>query len=461
MITLKGPAMRETLILAAGGGSKMFPFDRIGSKTMRPVGNKPVLVRLVDTIRSFTEDPVHIVTLEEYGGTIAAAFEDYRSVFIHPVQKTGGSAETLLEGLAHIKGDTFLALHGDTVIDGESLAALWNAEAPSVLIYPVRGRPSDWICCVPEKGRLGAVGAHHRGNVMTHQMAGFALPRTFQKALIRTPDYFPGMKAGEGAPRERYLEAALSLYLAKNPVAALEGKGLFFDIDKPWHLPEASYALVQRECAELGAHELGEGSSIDGAADVRGFVKLGRNSRIGRGVSIRGNLVAGDNTVIDNGAIIAGHALIGSNTRISDYAKIHGGSSIGNDCVVDHCAEFLGGILMDRVYLSHYGEIYGAVGNCVDFGAGTVCGTLRFDDDVPEIRINGRRERPDHFGCGSFVGDYSRTGVGTMLMPGCRIGAYCMAGPGLIVNGDYAHNSITLLVQQSEQKTWGPERYGW
>jgi bifunctional UDP-N-acetylglucosamine pyrophosphorylase/glucosamine-1-phosphate N-acetyltransferase len=116
---------------------------------------------------------------------------------------------------------------------------------------------------------------------------------------------------------------------------------------------------------------------------------------------------------------------------------------------------------MDKVYLIHYGEIYGAVGNCVDFGAATVCGTLRFDDDVPDIRINGRRERPGGFGCCSFVGDYSRTGVGAMLMPGCRIGAYSVIGPGLIAQGDYPHNTITRLVQQTEQKPWGPERYGW
>jgi bifunctional UDP-N-acetylglucosamine pyrophosphorylase/glucosamine-1-phosphate N-acetyltransferase len=453
--------MREIIILAAGRGSRMFPFDKVGSKTMRPAGNRPVLVRLVDTLRGFTEDPVHIVTLEEYGGAVSAAFADHRAVFIHRIQKTDGSADTLLEGLSHVESETFLVLHGDTVVDGESLCMLWSGGAPSVLVYPAQGRSSDWICCIPEGGRIGAIGAHHRGDAMTHQMAGFVFPRDFRKTLLCTPEYFPGMKAGEGAPRERYLEAALSLYLEKNHVAALSGGGLFFDIDKPWHLPEANRALAERECAGLVASELGEGSSIDAAADIRGFVRLGRNSRIGRGVSIRGNLVAGDNTVIDNGAIIAGNALLGNNTRVTDYAKIHGGSSIGNGCVVDHCAEFLGGVLMDRVYLSHYGEIYGAVGNCVDFGAGTVCGTLRFDDDVPDMRINGRRERPAHFGCGSFVGDYSRTGVGAMLMPGCRIGAYCAVGPGVIAQGDYAHNTITRLAQQLEQKHWGPERYGW
>jgi bifunctional UDP-N-acetylglucosamine pyrophosphorylase/glucosamine-1-phosphate N-acetyltransferase len=294
---------------------------------------------------------------------------------------------------------------------------------------------------------------------MTHEMAGFVLPRDFEKTLTRTPDYFPGMKAGEGAPRERYLEAALSRYLAKNNVAAIEGRGLFFDVDKPWHLLEANYALVEESCGKLTANELGEGSSVEG--DVQGFVRLGKNSHIGKGVSVRGSLIVGDNTIIENGAIIAGNVMIGSNTRISDYAKIHGGSSIGDDCVADHCAEFLGGILMDKVYLSHYGEIFGAVGNCVDFGAGTVCGTLRFDDDVPDIRINGRRERPGSFGCCSLVGDYSRTGVGAMLMPGCRIGAYCVIGPGLIARGDYPHTTLTQVVQQTEQRSWGPERYGW
>ena len=39
--------------------------------------------------------------------------------------------------------------------------------------------------------------------------------------------------------------------------------------------------------------------------------------------------------------------------------------------MVAHCAEF-GGVLMERVYLYHYMEIYGVVGRCTDIGAATV-----------------------------------------------------------------------------------------
>jgi bifunctional UDP-N-acetylglucosamine pyrophosphorylase/glucosamine-1-phosphate N-acetyltransferase len=451
--------MREVIILAAGRGSKFFPFDKVGSKTMRPVGCKPLLAHLVDSIRTFCEATVHLVTLEEYQGTIASYFEDHKNVIVHTIKESGGSAETLLEGWSHTSADSLMVLHGDTIIDKESLRRLWEAEAPSVLVFPVRGRASDWICCSIETGCIKAIGAHHRGKEMTHQMAGFVVPRSFEKNLFNTPEYFPGMKVGQGAPHERYVEAALSRYLRKNRITAIEAL-CYFDIDKPWQLLEANQDWVNRECGALSSHVLGEGSSIDSSADIRGFVTLGKNSRIGRNVCIAGNIIAGDNTLIDNGAIISGAAIIGNNTLITNYAKVHGGS-IGNDCILDHGTEFLGGTIMDKVYFCHYGEFFGAAGSNAEFGAGTVCGTLRFDDGAPELRVKGRRELAGDFSNASFVGDYSRTGVGVMMMPGCRVGAYCVVGPGVVVQGDYAHNTLTRLVQQLEVKEWGPERYGW
>jgi bifunctional UDP-N-acetylglucosamine pyrophosphorylase/glucosamine-1-phosphate N-acetyltransferase len=473
-------AMREIIILAAGRGTKMFPFDRVGSKTMRPLAGKPILARLVDTLRTVAPPPIriHIVTLDEYFGTIAGYFEEYAALSVHGVKESGGSAETLFEGFRRAAGpaagggfaapESFMVLHGDTVIDEASLGRLWEAKEPAVLVFPVRGRPGDWICCSLDRGRVGAVGAHHRGREMTHQMAGFVLPRNFEKALIAAPDYFPGMKAGEGAPREKYLEAALARWLGKNAVAAVEAAGgtalsgpYFFDIDKPWQLLEANCFCVERACAALHSHEPGEGSSVDPGADIRGFIRLGKNSRIGKGVRVEGNLIAGDDTVIDNGAVIGPSVVVGNETLITNYAMVHGGSALGSGCRLGHCAEFLGGILMDKVYLSHYGEFYGAAGNCVDFGAGTVSGTLRFDDGAPELRVKGRREQPGDFACASLVGDYSRTGVGVMLMPGCRIGSYCAVGPGVAVRGDYDHKTLTQLVQQLEVKEWGPEQYGW
>jgi acetyltransferase-like isoleucine patch superfamily enzyme len=116
---------------------------------------------------------------------------------------------------------------------------------------------------------------------------------------------------------------------------------------------------------------------------------------------------------------------------------------------------------MDGSYLWHYCEISGVVGCSVDIGAATVCGTLRFDDSPVEHRIGGRRERPAGGANGTYYGDHSRTGVNVITMPGTKIGAYSCVGAGIVVYEDVPSRTLRLLKQETVDRPWGPERYGW
>lgn len=453
--------MREVIILAAGAGSKLFPFDAVGSKTMRPAANMPLIAWNIRALREVTAARVHIVTQKRYFGAIAGYFEAWEGVHVHICAPGLGSADTLYEGMRLAQGDTFLILNGDTVVDPDTLRAFYAQEAPAALLYPVRTRASDWICARAENGALAAVGAHHRGEQMTHQIAALVMPRAFERALLCTPEYFPDMKVGEGAPCERYVEAALARFLESGAVRAVEGTGVYCDVDKPWHLLEANRALVALRCGALTDSSAGTGSAISDSADIRGHVLLGKNAYIGKNVRVDGNLIVGDDTVIDNGAVFMGDAVVGSRARVRNYCQIYDGCTIGDDCIVDHAAEFLGGMLMNRTYLYHYGEIYGAVGASVDIGAGTVCGTLRFDDGETTHRIGGRRERAGAFANAVYIGDYCRTGVGTVFLPGAKVGAYSVLAPGAVIGGDIPANSCVELKQELKITAWGPERYGW
>jgi bifunctional UDP-N-acetylglucosamine pyrophosphorylase/glucosamine-1-phosphate N-acetyltransferase len=119
------------------------------------------------------------------------------------------------------------------------------------------------------------------------------------------------------------------------------------------------------------------------------------------------------------------------------------------------------GTMLDGSYLYHYCEISGLVGLSVDIGAATVCGTLRFDDGPAEHRVRGRRERPLIEANATYYGDYSRTGVNVITMPGAKIGAYACVGAGIVVYEDVPERTLTLLKQETVQRPWGPERYGW
>ncbi|MFH1740085.1 MAG: nucleotidyl transferase, partial [bacterium] len=107
------------------------------------------------------------------------------------------------------------------------------------------------------------------------------------------------------------------------------------------------------------------------------------------------------------------------------------------------------------------GEYWGVIGRSSDLGAATVCGTLRFDDQETVHRVRGRRETPRIGANASYLGDYVRTGVNAILMPGVKVGPYSLIGAGVILQEDVPNNSLIYVKQELCRKEWGPERYGW
>jgi len=452
---------KDVVVLAAGIGSKMFPYNLVRSKTMIKIANIPVIAYNVNTLTKFCNANIYIVTLERFSHSISSYFEKYENVKIIEIKESKGSSDSLLQCLGEINSDSFLVLYGDTIIHEGDLLELYKKEGPSALVYKLREKSRNWIGAAISEGKISLIGAHYRGNEITHQFAGFNFDKSIIRYVEKTPDFFPDLKVGVAPPEERYLEAALSVYLKDNNIEAIEGRGFFFDIDKPWHMLEANYYIVNELTGKLTENKLGKNSVISPNAKIKGFVQLGENSYIGDNVLIEGNLIVGDNTIIDNGAIFTGCAAVGNNTSIKNYCKIHGNSSIGDYCIIDHTSEFLGGIIMDSVYLYHYGEFFGAIGTNTDIGAATVCGTLRFDDGETTHSVKGRKEIPLNFSNAVYLGDYCRTGVNAIIMPGCKVGSYSVVGPGVVLNGDVDHNTLVYVKQELVKGKWGPERYGW
>jgi bifunctional UDP-N-acetylglucosamine pyrophosphorylase/glucosamine-1-phosphate N-acetyltransferase len=167
-----------------------------------------------------------------------------------------------------------------------------------------------------------------------------------------------------------------------------------------------------------------------------------------------------DGAQVLNGAIIDGPAIVGAGTVVRDYCLLGGHTTVGARGVFGHGAEFEG-VALDTVYCYHYCEIWGVVGEAVDFGAATVCGNLRFDDGQTRWRVKGRVETPLHAANAAYFGDYSRTGVNAIIMPGRRIGVYSVVGAGVVAYEDVADRQMVTLKQELSTRPWGPERYGW
>ena len=100
------------------------------------------------------------------------------------------------------------------------------------------------------------------------------------------------------------------------------------------------------------------------------------------------------------------------------------GSSIGSNCRV--AGEVQESILQGYANKCHDGFLgHSYLGEWVNFGAGTQTSDLRNDYDEIKVRLDGEVVNTGCIKLGSFVGDYTRTGVGTLLNVGTIVGPFC------------------------------------
>lgn len=453
--------MPTALILAAGSGSRMWPYADVRNKAALPVSGRPLITHTAHALRACGVEDVAVLA-GRFANQLKAALLGFEGVRVVETPETAGTADTLLSARA-LAGEDFIVLYGDVLYSENDLERFIRESAgmkTAALVAPLGPESAGaHICCGVRDGSVTEILGHPRGGC-EYRFAGFKFTPEIFSYLERCPDFFPSVQVGMMPPRERFIEAALAEYLKDCRVGAVVCGDSAVDMDKPWHVLAANAVSNARICGALKENSLGENAQIDKTAVINGFVRLGKNSRIGPNVIIEGNCVIGDDTVVTNGAILRGGNVIGNRCFIGNCCFISENSTVGDGCVVNHCAE-LDGVIFENVYLYHYMEIYGVIGSNTDIGAATVCGSLRFDDGECSIDVKGRKERPTGYSCATFIGDFCRTGVNVTIMPGKRIGPYSVIGAATLLNEDVPNNTLIYPKQELVRKSWGSERYGW
>ncbi len=453
--------MATAIILAAGEGSKIWPYATIRPKPLIPVSNKPIISFLVDQLRSVGVDRIRIAAGEHYQ-QYANYFRHQPFVELIRVMKTSGTAETLDKAWEGVDEKWLTVLYGDCMMHEDDLSRLVACDQTAALINPHRETSRNYIGCSVDNGMISDITGHSREDT-THHFLGFKLPAGFKQYLSTVSNLFRNVEVGMMVPDECFLEAALVDYQNdRNSIEGIIAKSPAFDIDKPWHILDANTYTNSQICDSIEDNVLEEGASIDPTAYISGNVRLGKNSGIGKNVIIEGNIWVGDNSEIKHGAILKGNNVIGNNCEISYFCFIERNSTVGDCSKVLHGAE-LSGMVFKGVYLYHYMEIAGIVGENTDLGAGTVCGSLRFDDGLAWHKVKGKREyvTPQYLANACYIGDYARTGINAMLLPGVKTGAKSLVGPGVILENDLDENKIILTKQETIVKDWDYNRYGW
>ena len=114
---------------------------------------------------------------------------------------------------------------------------------------------------------------------------------------------------------------------------------------------------------------------------------------------------------------------IGENTTIKSNSKISN-SVIGPYCKIG--GEVSGTIFQGYANKSHYGFLGDSfVGEWVNLGAGTTNSNLKNNYKNVSVIINNQLINSNKLFLGSFIGDHTKTAIGTILNTGTNIGIGC------------------------------------
>jgi NDP-sugar pyrophosphorylase family protein len=466
--------IKSAIIIAAGLGTKIWPYNITRQKCAIPIGNIPIISYIIRDLINCGIDEIFIV-VNHFSEQIRHLINEEVINIVEQKNPIGTS-----DAIKHVIdkyeiNKNFLIVYGDICCAKENFEEIirnFEKEQADVLCIVKKLKnnedPQNWICAKvdPYEYKIHKIVGHPRKDV-THRLGGiFACNNRIIKYIKQNPGIMKNIDVGVMSPIKNF-ELAQSIQMMIEDgldIKGVENPEFLVDVDKPWHILEANENLLQYMAKNLTKDYFSDNCSVSESAEINGYVFLDDFAEIGNHVKIDGNLWLGKNSKTLNGVIIENNVVVGNNSILKNYCQVGGPSTIGPQCKIGHMASFEG-VCFDRVYLVHYCEFTGVIGSGTDIGAATVCGNLRFDDKKTLHDIKGRKEtepfnRWINF---SFLGDYCRTGVNTILMPGSKIGPYSIIGPGVLLQKkNIPEKTIILKEDNTVEKEWaGPDKYGW
>src|SRR5207237_6238312 len=119
---------------------------------------------------------------------------------------------------------------------------------------------------------------------------------------------------------------------------------------------------------------------------------------------------------------LEGPCYIGAGTQIAG-AKIRAGTTLGPECRVG--GEVEASIMQGFANKYHDGFLgHSYVGEWVNLAAGTQTSDLRNDYESVRVYVAGQRRSTGRSKIGSYLGDHTKTALGSLLNTGSAVGAF-------------------------------------
>ena len=430
---------------------------------MFPVCNRPLLERLLEQVVATGINQIGIVVGWQ-AGSIRSHFSNGNqfacSITYIEQPSPEGTAAAAVCASEWIGQEDVLVIHGDLLIPDDALPAVVSSFREQngggvAATHEVDNISEVTSVSFNSNGALTDYAWKPRGGKGTALTGIYCFSSSLLQDLANVSDVQKA-QFGIAPPLGKEIAAVIPIcYRDGRSLTRVPVDGPAFDMDYPWQPDTFSNRLVEVLGAKLSKSRISDSATVDPSAHIDGPIVVGEHSVIGRNAHIRGPAWIGDRTNVTEGSHIGRHSMIGDDCVIGPYAKVNG--FLGNDCRITYLGEFRG-TMLDGGRVTHQIQLSGVFGLGAEIGAGTQCGTLRFDDGPIEVEVLGQRKVANGFS-GVLFGDYARTGVGALMMPGRIVGPCSMVGAGIVLMKNLPAHKALILKQETELVDWSAEIY--
>lgn len=213
-----------------------------------------------------------------------------------------------------------------------------------------------------------------------------------------------------------------------------------------WEIVDGNGEMIAAEFSGFKSRSVSAGDKPIGVTIMEPeSVSISHSAVVGSSVVIdatEGPVIIDDNVSVEPFTFIQGPVYIGPNSRLAG-GRIRGGCSFGPMCRVG--GEIEESIMLGYCNKYHEGFLgHSYLGEWVNLGAMTTNSDLKNNYAQIKVAVGGEVVDTGRIKVGSFIGDHTKTGIGSMLNTGICIGFCC----NLYGSGLYADRRI-------ESFSWG------
>jgi bifunctional UDP-N-acetylglucosamine pyrophosphorylase/glucosamine-1-phosphate N-acetyltransferase len=385
----------QTVILAAGEGTRMRPLTETTPKPMLPVADRPLVAHTADAAVEAGADELVVVVGYE-AATVRDFFGDsYRGVPVTFARQESqrGTADAVRAARPHLDGP-FAVLNGDNLYDAGAIATLFE-RAPALAAITVDD-PTSYGVLSTDGDRVTGVIEKPDDPPSTRANAGaYAFPAAAADWL----------DVEESARGEYELTDVLARVIENFAVSAV-GLDRWLDVGRPWELLEAN---------EWKLATLGRAIRGDVAEDA----------------TLQGTVVVEEGATVEPGVVIEGPVLVRAGAVVGPNAYLRGHTLVGPDTHVGQSVELKNSVVMAGTNVPHLSYVGDSVlGQDVNLGAGTNVANLRHDGEAVGLTVKGERVSTGRRKFGVVVGDGAKTGINTTLNAGVTLSTGARTEPG-------------------------------